>query len=79
MSQVRESLSNDLKRSYLSLLYPEVDYDHLLKEISTELESGLPDAKFRAMRYAKKISELWNGGVEVLRSDEKTKSAKDTK
>ena len=79
MSQVREALKDDLKRSYLSLLYPEVDYDYLLEEISTELESGLPDAKFRAMRYAKKISELWNGGVEVLRSDEKTKSAKDTK
>jgi ribulose 1,5-bisphosphate carboxylase large subunit-like protein len=31
------------------------------------------------MRYAKKISELWNGGVEILRSDEKTKSAKDAK
>jgi hypothetical protein len=60
-------------------LYPDVDYNLLLGESSTEFESDLPDAKFRAMRYAKKISELWNGGVEILRSDEKTKSAKDTK
>ena len=79
MTNVKNALSNDLSRSYLSLLYPEVDYNYLLEEISTELENGLPDAKFRAMRYAEKISELWNGGVVVLRSDEKRKAAKAAK
>ena len=79
MTNIQKALARDLSGSYLSLLYPDVDYNLLLGENSTEFESDLPDAKFRAMRYAKKISELWNGGVEVLRSDEKTKSAKDTK